>query len=67
MKCLVLYMYQGISETIIKNSCCSFKHNPPTMKDVKELTEKIQTETGIGGDIVVINWLPLSDDEEDTT
>ncbi len=67
MRCLVLYMYQGISGIIIKNSYCSFAHNPPTMKDVKELTEKIQAETGIGGDIIIINWIPLSEDEEDTT
>ena len=67
MKCLVTYMYQAVSGTIIKNSYCSFAHNPPTMKDVEELIEKIKTAIGIDRDIIIINWLPLSDYEEDTT
>ena len=67
MKCLVSYMYQGISGIVIKNSYCSLTHNPPTMKDVKELIGKIQTEIGIGGNIIIINCLPLSEDAEDAT
>ena len=64
--CLIIYFYKKGTDTGFCSVDGYFRHNPPTMTDIQDMQKEIQEKFSVDG-AMVLNWLPLSDDEEDTT
>lgn len=66
MRCLVVYVFQNRYGNGIGSSDCYFRSNPPTIKDIADAQKEIQDREEMES-VTIVNWIPLSEDEEDKT
>lgn len=60
LECLVVYSFeQGTGSVNV-----SFRHFPPTMKDIRDAEAEIQKTKNFIQRPVIINWLEISDNVE---
>ena len=63
-KYLVAYMFEGIMGGIqISSNICEFQNIPPTIEDVNRILEELK-KVKMSENVVIINWLLLSDSGE---
>lgn len=66
-KYLVVYMLEGImGGTQISSNICESQNIPPTIEDVNRILEELK-KVRMSENVVIINWLLLSDSGEDKT
>ena len=65
MKHLVFYESKDALGSLIKgNVDCDFIHNPPSLKDIRELESDIGTRFCNGQIAAVTGWLPIQDEND---
>ena len=60
MDVLIVFVNRGS----VGNTRGKFRHFPPTIQDVRDMEKELNEKFGFGG-AVIVNWLPISEEEEE--
>lgn len=63
---LVVCMYESMGNTQISSDICKSQNTPPTVEDVNRMLEDLK-KVKMSENVVILNWLLLSDSGEDKT
>lgn len=61
MNKLLVYMYKSGGNVAIGNCTCNFNTEPPTWENIEGVKREIREKFG-HKDPIVLNWLPLSEE-----
>lgn len=61
MNKLLVYMYKSGGNVAIGNCTCNFNTEPPTWENIEGAKREIREKFG-HKDPIVLNWLPLSEE-----
>lgn len=57
------YLVVYASQNGIGNIDCMFRHEPPTMQDVRDAEKQIKELNKLEKNPVILNWLKISEDD----